>query len=260
MIPVHVLLVEDNKADARLVTRLLADAQRVRCGVEHAEWLSSALMLVKNKAFDVVFLDLSLPDSQGIDTIVAMRRETASTPIIVLSGQEDLGVATKSMEAGADNFLVKSPDMKTDELEREILYSLERARRNITSKMLMQRSVANLTLDTRTNSTPPPPISGMASAHVNAVEDAVNHTRMLLQRNNPGLAEQVEQMLHSRGYWIAIQELRTLLQMDRNIHSKKTVSFSERAMEAVRVASAGTTPSDDPEADLLDVLEKLETT
>lgn len=257
MIPVHILLVEDNKADARLVERRLEAAQRVRCGVEHAEWLSSALMLAKNKRFDLVLLDLSLPDSHGIDTIVSMRRELPNTPMIVLSAQEDLSVATRAMEAGADNFIVKRPEMSTDELEREILYSLERARRQATAKSLIQKSVERLTMDARPGSTPPPPVSGMASAHVNQIEDIVNHIRLFLQRNNPAIAEQVEQILHSRGYYVAVQELRGILRMDENVHRRKTVSFSERALEAIRDATAPAAPVVDPEAELLEVLGNL---
>lgn len=257
MIPVHILLVEDNKADARLVERRLEAAQRVRCGVEHVEWLQSALMLAKNKRFDLVFLDLSLPDSHGIDTIVSMRRELPNTPIIVLSAQEDLSVATRAMEAGADNFIVKRPEMSTDELEREILYSLERARRQQTAKSLIQKSVERLTIDPRPGSTPPPPVAGMASAHVNQIEDIVNHVRLFLQKNNPAIAEQVEQLLHGRGYYIAIQELRGLLRMDDDVHRRKTLSFSERALQAVREATAPAAPVVDPEAELLDVLGSL---
>lgn len=257
MIPVHILLVEDNKADARLVERRLEAAQRVRCGVEHAEWLSSALMLAKNKRFDLVLLDLSLPDSHGIDTIVSMRREMPNTPIIVLSAQEDLNVATRSMEAGADNFIVKRPEMSTDELEREILYSLERARRQTTAKSLMQKSVERLTMDARPGSTPPPSVAGLGSAHVNQIDDVVSHIRLFLQKNNPGIAEQVEQILHGRGYYVAIQELRGLLRMDENVHRRKTVTFSERALQAVREATAPASTVLNADAELLEVLENL---
>lgn len=258
MIPVHILLVEDNKADAKLVQRRLESAQKIRCAVEVAEWLSSGLMLAKNRNFDIAFVDLSLPDSHGIDTVVALRREMPDTPILVLSAQEDLGVATKSMEAGADNFIVKHPDLTTDELEREILYSLERWRRQKISKQLIAKSVERLTMDKdgavgRTTL----PMAGLASAHVVSIEDTVSQVRLFLQRNNPQLAEQAEQLLTNRGYYTAIQELRTLLHMDDNIHKRKTISLSQQSMKVVAEATADAPVISNPEADLLEVMKNL---
>jgi DNA-binding NarL/FixJ family response regulator len=255
MIPVHLLLVEDNASDARLVTRRLESTQLLRCRIDTADYLNTALMLARNKSFDLVLLDLSLPDSIGIDTIVSMRREVPTTPIIVLSAQEDLQVATRAMEVGADTFIVKRPELSTDELEREIIYSLERGRRMTTARSLMQSSLAGLSYDDekKTSSTL------FGSAHVNKVDDAVSMVRMFLQKNNPAIAEQVEQSLHANGYYIAIQELRSLLRMDQNIHTRKTASISERALSVVRESASATKAKlEDPESELLDALQELE--
>lgn len=257
MIPVHILLVEDNPTDAKLVQRRLGSASRIRCAVEHAEWLSTALTILRNRRVDLIFLDLSLPDSHGIDTVIAVRREAPSTPLIVLSGQEDLNVATRSMEAGADNFIIKRPELTSDELEREILYALERARRAATSKALMAKSLETLTLDSKPGSTPPPSVSGMASEHVNRIDEAVSHIRLYIQKNYPAIAEDIEHILTRSDYYTAIQDLRTLLRMDKSVHTRRTIKISDRALEAIRAASEDVPRPSDPEQELLDVLQSL---
>lgn len=256
MININILLVEDNTGDARLVQRRLADAKRVQCVVEHATWLSSALTLAKNKNFDVVLLDLSLPDSHGIDTVVSLRREVPNTPIIVLSAHDDLEVATRSMEAGADNFIIKRAELSTDELEREILYSLERQRRQATSKALMQKSVEHLMLDTAGSNTPPP-IAALASAHVNQIEDTITLVRQFLERNSPTMASQVEDILLKKGYFSTVQELRSLMHM--NDRPRRGQKFSDRSIQVAKEATYSTPIPQDPEAALLEVFGELDT-
>lgn len=252
MTPITVLLVEDNASDARLVTRRLENTQLLRCKVDTTEYLNTALMLARNKQYDVVLLDLSLPDSIGIDTVVSIRREVTTIPVIVLSAQEDLQVATRAMEVGADTFIVKRPELSTDELEREIIYALERSRRQHTARSLMKISMQGLAYDEKGGTT-----TLLGSAHVNKIDDAVSSIRLFLQRNNPAMAEQVEQSLHANGYYIAIQELRSLLRMDENIHTRKTVSMSERATSIVRESTGSLPKIKDPQRELLDVLEEL---
>jgi DNA-binding NarL/FixJ family response regulator len=256
-IEIEVLLIEDNKADAKFVERRLDASQRIKSKLSHAEWLLSALTLLKNRHFDVILLDLSLPDSHGIDTVVRVRREAPNTPIIVLSGQEDVTVAIRSMEAGADHFVVKKADMTSEELERELLYAIERSRRSLTSKALMQRSIERLTVDTRPGSSPPPPVSALATEHVNKIDDAILYLRAFLQRNSPAIAEQVEQLLHHRGYYISVQELRSLLCMDEGRSSKRTRKLSDTALAVVRETTAPVAPVTDPERELLEVLGSL---
>lgn len=250
MSAVRILLVEDNPADARLVSRRLSNTEHVKVEVEHAEWMKSALTLARNKPFDLVLLDLSLPDSHGIDTVVAMRKELPNTPIIVLSAQEDLNVATRALEAGAENFIVKSPEMTTEELEREILYCLERWRRLLTSKTLMQRSMERLSYEPGER----PSFAGLATEHANQMDEAVTGARAFLHRNNPALAEQVEQVLKARGYFTALQDLRSIMKMDEP--RKKRKALSERAIEAIY--SVAPDKVEDPESTLLDVLNKLD--
>ena len=157
VIPIRVLLVEDNKADAALVQRRLGSSTRLTVTFDKAEWLSTATTALQNRPYDIVLLDLTLPDSTGIDTVMAVVKNAPNIPVIVLSGREDLETATNSVRAGAQSFVIKKPEITGDELEREILYAMERVRHDLTSKELMRRSVQRLTINERPDSTPPTP-------------------------------------------------------------------------------------------------------
>ncbi len=250
MISISVLLVEDNRGDALFVERRLGAAGRLKFTVDRVEWLSTALMMLRNRKFDIVFLDLSLPDSHGIDTVIAVKKEAPATPVIVLSAQEDLNIAARSMEAGADNFVVKRSELTTDELEREVLYAMERSRRDRVSKELIHRSLEKLTVDVDRKQ---PVLAGMMAEHIERVDTVVATIRLFLQRNHPGAAENVEQMLVEQGYYIAMQEIRNLLHMDDRIHTQKTQRILDVALDEVRGASAGEDVSN-PEQELLRII------
>jgi Flp pilus assembly CpaE family ATPase len=120
-----VLLVEDNPADIRLVQETLASQNVAKFTVVHAGRLGAALERLAAEHFDVVLLDLSLPDSRGLDTLARMRRQTASVPIVVLSGLADETVAMKALREGAQDYLVKG-NADGDVLARCIRFAIER--------------------------------------------------------------------------------------------------------------------------------------
>ncbi len=101
-----VLLVEDNQADADIIQHLLARAtQRFR--VTHVKLLRTTLPVLAHEAFDVLLLDLRLPDSDGIATLVRLREAAPQTPIIVVTGLDDRDLAVQAIAAGARDFFVK---------------------------------------------------------------------------------------------------------------------------------------------------------
>lgn len=120
----RILLVEDNAADARLVELALADVDDARFDVEHVERLSQALD-VTDQGFDAVLLDLSLPDSHGLDTVALFKAARPDLPIIVLSGQQDLAIAIDAVKAGAQDYLVKGLE-NSYLISRAIRYAIER--------------------------------------------------------------------------------------------------------------------------------------
>ena len=123
--PVRVLLVEDNRGDAVLLQEmLLRDAQ----GQLDLYWTGSlreALDRIQRKPFDAVLLDLSLPDSHGLDTIVRLSAAAPAMPILVLTGLTDEEIASKAVRYGAEDYLVKGhTDARS--IIRAIRYAIER--------------------------------------------------------------------------------------------------------------------------------------
>jgi len=101
--PIKVLLVEDNPEDVFLLERVLQKARGARFELETVESLQKALARLEAGNIDVVLLDLSLTDSNGLDTFCAMQAEAPEIPIIVLSGLDDETVALNAVHAGAQD-------------------------------------------------------------------------------------------------------------------------------------------------------------
>ncbi|NOT53588.1 MAG: PAS domain S-box protein, partial [Deltaproteobacteria bacterium] len=121
-----ILLVEDNPADARLIQTVLTP-HAAHYPLVHVERLSDALTRLSQQEFAAVLLDLSLPDSSGFDTIRPIQTQAPQIPIIVLTGLDDEGVATKAVQEGAQDYLVKG-QMVASALLRTIRYAIERHR------------------------------------------------------------------------------------------------------------------------------------
>lgn len=101
-----ILLVEDEDADARLVTRSLAPYAR-RSSVARATSLKEARVWLHRNACDVVLLDLSLPDSFGLETVTRLHADAPSLPLVVLTGYDDEDFALEILAHGAQDYLVK---------------------------------------------------------------------------------------------------------------------------------------------------------
>jgi signal transduction histidine kinase len=117
----RVLLVEDNPGDAYLIERSLERAFALEC----VPRLATALDRARQDRFDLILLDLGLPDSTGLDTVRAMRKQSGDTPIVVQTGNDDERVGLAAIQAGAQDYVVKG---KTDVpiLARILRYAMER--------------------------------------------------------------------------------------------------------------------------------------
>ena len=125
-----VLLVEDNQAEADLIEELLLEtnvsrAESQRLSVICADRLSKAQQILVSEHFDVILLDLSLPDSQELSTIVKIQEYSLNTPIVVLTGRNDEELAVQSIQAGAQDYLVKRK-IDSEVLMRSLRYAVER--------------------------------------------------------------------------------------------------------------------------------------
>ncbi|MGA2368000.1 MAG: PAS domain S-box protein [Dehalococcoidia bacterium] len=121
----NILLVEDNPADARLIFELLKDGRGGRYELAHVDRFAKAKERLQQDMVDVVLLDLSLPDSHGLDTITGLNGHTEKMPIIVLTGLDDQALAVTALQAGAQDYLVKG-QVDGDLLWRSMRYAIER--------------------------------------------------------------------------------------------------------------------------------------
>ncbi|MEO6683295.1 MAG: response regulator [Ginsengibacter sp.] len=121
----NILVVEDNPGDFLLMEEYLRLSQLPINKVNHAADMSSARALKEEAKYDIALLDLSLPDSSGIDSVKNLNRLFPDCPIIVLSGMSSIEVAIDSISVGAQDYLVKG-EFNEKMLAKSIQYSIER--------------------------------------------------------------------------------------------------------------------------------------
>ncbi len=123
----RVLLVEDDPGDANLARQALRASKTPLFDVVWVDTLAGTVNALRQDSYDVLLLDLSLPDSNGIQTVHAVRQHAGNVPLIVLTGHDDTRFALQTLEAGAQDYLIKGR-FDTDALVRAIGYSIERKR------------------------------------------------------------------------------------------------------------------------------------
>jgi signal transduction histidine kinase len=126
---IRALLIEDNPGDARLIREMLRDAGGAARAIDVsvADRLSSGLEHLREHGADLVLLDLSLPDSSGLETFDALHGAAPTTPVVVLSGLADESVAVTAVHRGAQDYLVKG-QVDGGALLRSMRYAIERQR------------------------------------------------------------------------------------------------------------------------------------
>ncbi|MGQ0829318.1 MAG: response regulator [Bacteroidota bacterium] len=124
---IKILLIEDNPGDARLLEVYLKESFDAVFTLLTADYLSKGINLLEKQHFSVIILDLSLPDSNGLDTFKKVYAHAPETPIIVLTGLDDESIGINAMKLGAQDFLVKGK-LKSKSLKRAISYGIERAK------------------------------------------------------------------------------------------------------------------------------------
>ncbi|HBY80095.1 MAG TPA: hybrid sensor histidine kinase/response regulator, partial [Cyanobacteria bacterium UBA11148] len=127
LIPTPLLLVEDNLADAYLLIEMLAQTDKQQWHIVQAKRLNIALEYLNNSNFSVVLLDLSLPDSKGLNTVSQIQTAAQDLPIVVLTGTDDQELALKAVALGAQDYLVKG-EITQEMLVRSLRYAIERGR------------------------------------------------------------------------------------------------------------------------------------
>ncbi len=121
----RILIVEDDAIDARLLKRQLSQTELSITSISHTERLQEALDLLRQKNFDVVLLDMNLPDSNGLDTLKRLHKEHPKLTIINVTGGTDERIALEALASGAQDYLIKGR-FDPYVLNKSIQYSIER--------------------------------------------------------------------------------------------------------------------------------------
>ena len=123
------LYVEDAKEQAAVVLAFLTLSQE-EVETTHVETLRDCIKELKSEPYDVVLLDLGLPDGSGVELVQQIDQTTTATPIVVLTGNEETGLGARCIEAGAQEFLNKlnlNPQRLLDCLTHAIIRKREMA-------------------------------------------------------------------------------------------------------------------------------------
>lgn len=124
---INILIVEDNPADFRLVAELLKESVSPVFACKNAVRLDEALKMLKEDKFDIVLLDIGLPDSSGFNGLEKIFSMEPLIPIIILTGINDENIGIQALQKHAADYLVKG-QINTSTFKRSIRYSIERKR------------------------------------------------------------------------------------------------------------------------------------
>ena len=124
---INILLVEDNPADSGLVDEYLQEIYNKNYTLTICDYVKKAIDQLKEKSFDIILSDLTLPDSSGLDTFTTIFKTNTECPIIILTGLNDEDLGNKAVTMGAQDYLVKN-NVTAASLKHSIAHSLERYR------------------------------------------------------------------------------------------------------------------------------------
>lgn len=122
---INVLMIEDNSGDARITKEILAEVDKPILQLYWKKNLKEGLGFCSENNIDIILLDLSLPDSQGIESLITLHQIVPTIPVILLTGLDDETLGIKALQEGAQDYLIKG-NFDPDTLIRSIRYSIER--------------------------------------------------------------------------------------------------------------------------------------
>jgi signal transduction histidine kinase len=150
---VNVLLVDDDELDRKLVKLVLIKAASlIQFNVETAQNISEAIVKLTGSNFNIILLDLNLPDSRGTETVQKVFEAAPDVPIVVLTGLDDENAGLDAIRSGAEDYLVKGDGLEYT-LIRTIRYAIERKKSEssiLEAKQELERINARLLKATKT--------------------------------------------------------------------------------------------------------------
>lgn len=135
---INLLLIEDNPADVVFLKEIIKEENRINFNLIHFDSLGSGSEYIQQNQVDLILLDLSLPDSHGLETLRGVVAVSNSIPIIILTGIDDEALGVAALKEGANDYLVK---WKIDNkfIIRSMIYSMERFRLQVQLEAARQK-------------------------------------------------------------------------------------------------------------------------
>lgn len=259
---IRVLLVEDNPGDARLLREVVREAEGAHIQLTHVDTLGKALLRLDADQFDVVMLDLSLPDADGLETLVRTHSHTPSVPIVVLTGLDDEGLAIRAVREGAQDYLVKGT-VTGQLLVRAMRYATERKRavealqrseeyfRSLIENALDIITVVDVDGAVRYGSPSFERVLGYPQGALTSEnlfklihpEDR-DHVRQMLETGaqNPGATQSIQfRALHRKGSWRVLEAIGKRFEIESTaagyVLNSRDITERKRSEEAVRQAN-----------------------
>src|SRR5580698_2013104 len=137
----QLLLIEDNAGDARLIREMFNEHGALDIELVRATTMSEAEAQLSQRTFDILLLDLGLPDSQGLDAVRRAHAAAPRVPLVVLTGMDDESLAAQALQVGAQDYLIKG-QIETRGLLRALRYAVER-KTMVSAALAMAREMAH---------------------------------------------------------------------------------------------------------------------
>lgn len=144
---IRVLIIEDNLEDFRIIEEMLKEVENPAFELYHSQRLEEGLKCLVRDGFDILLLDLGLPDSNGLDTFASVYEQAPEIPVVILSGFGDEDIAIRAVREGAQDYLVKG-QVNSLLLSRSISYAIER--KLIEDELIRHRYYLNELVEKRT--------------------------------------------------------------------------------------------------------------
>lgn len=136
--PPRILLIEDNPHDAELLEVVLRSEAHAEAHIERAKRLTEALERLRQGAYDLVLLDLTLPDERGLPVFQAVQEAAPHLPIVILTGLADEMLATETVRLGAQDYLVKH-EVEGRTLARALTHAMQRKKLQLELEEMQRR-------------------------------------------------------------------------------------------------------------------------
>lgn len=143
----RILIIEDSLRDVRLIQEMLKEVKHFDFEYTHADMLDKGIECLESDGFDVLLLDLNLPDNIGLDTFIKARNSRSNIPIVILSGEADEETAIEAVHQGAQDYLMKR-EVDGKLLARSIFYAIKR--KSIEEELIKHRDHLEELVEKRT--------------------------------------------------------------------------------------------------------------